>query len=141
MYEIKQASPADAPELQILLRQLGYDSAEQDIAKALASPKEGTDVYAAFAGSRLVGFISLIYYFYFPLQQQVCRITTLVVQEDLQGNGVGSCLISFAKKKAAEHSCVLLEVTTSISRKKAQKYYEALGFKKASYRYYQELAG
>ncbi|MDP2523825.1 GNAT family N-acetyltransferase [Neptunomonas phycophila] len=89
--------------------------------------------------SMLIGFMSLIYFFYFPLQKQNCRITSLVVDEYARGNGVGKRLIDHALEKAKSLSCAQLEVTTSLTREATQAYYERSGFIKSSFRYYLDL--
>ncbi|WP_394165514.1 GNAT family N-acetyltransferase [Neptunomonas phycophila] len=89
--------------------------------------------------SMLIGFMSLIYFFYFPLQKQNCRITSLVVDGYARGTGVGKRLIDHALEKAKSLSCAQLEVTTSLTREATKAYYERSGFIKSSFRYYLDL--
>ena len=140
MCEILPAKLHDTLAIATLLKQLGYESDEQSIGCAISLPEKESAVFIAKVDNQVVGFMSLIYFYYFPIQKYVCRITAIVVDESSRGTGVGKKLIELAKSKANENACIQLEVTTSLLRVQTQKYYESLGFKKASYRYILPLA-
>ena len=82
-----------------------------------------------FDGSFLRMSKYLLYFFYFPLQKSLCRITAIVVDESVRNVGVGKKLINFAATQAQTRSCAQLEVTTSLARNATQAYYESIGFK------------
>ncbi|NVK55311.1 MAG: GNAT family N-acetyltransferase [Alteromonadaceae bacterium] len=136
MVEILKAEPAHAHEVKDLLKQLGYESQESQLLSVLSQVDANSEVFIAKKGSRVIALMSLIYFFYFPTQKSLCRITAIVVNENMRNTGVGKKLIQFAATQAASKSCAQLEVTTSLARKATQAYYERMGFKKASYRYY-----
>ena len=139
MLTIRNAIKEDAPAIQNLLEQLGYESELANLELSLSAQSADSEVFVALDGQRPVGFISLIYFDYFPLQESVCRITAITVDEKARGTGVGTKLIDFAANKALEKACVQLEVTTSLAREKTQRYYAYLGFEKASFRYVKSL--
>lgn len=137
--DILKAAPDHAHEVKSLLNQLGYESHESELVSALSQQDPNSEVLVAKKGTKLIAFMSLIYFYYFPMQKSLCRITTIVVNETMRNAGVGKKLIRFATSQAASKSCAQLEVTTSLARKATQAYYERIGFKKASYRYYLDI--
>lgn len=139
MCDIFKAKSEDVFAIKNLLSQLGYETEQDELQLAIALPQEQSDAFVAILGSEVIGFMSVIYFFYFPLQKKVCRITSIVINESHRGTGVGKQLIEFCELKAMENCCVQLEVTTSLLREKTQKYYEYLGFNRSSYRYYLDI--
>lgn len=139
MVEIIKAEPTHAHEIKGLLQQLGYESQELELISALSQQDDCSEVFIVKKGNQVIAFMSLIYFFYFPIQKSLCRITAIVVDENLRNAGVGKKLINFAATQAKAKSCAQLEVTTSLARKATQAYYERIGFKKASYRYYSDI--
>lgn len=136
---IRQAQIADLNVITSLLLQLGYSATEAQLHQYLDGPKRSDEIYLAESEGAVVGLISLIFFDYFPSQQQICRITALVVAEASRGLGVGTQLIDFAKGRASERGCRQLEVTTSMRREQTQAYYESIGFEKTSFRYIQAI--
>ncbi len=139
MLEITKADIAHAERIQALLVQLGYNASIAEVKSGLNSQDPHSDLYVARLEGRVIAFMSLIYFYYFPIQKQNCRITAIVVDEEVRKTGVGRQLIQFAQVKARQHACAQLEVTTSLERKATQAYYEHNGFIKASFRYYLNL--
>ncbi|WP_232849818.1 GNAT family N-acetyltransferase [Bowmanella yangjiangensis] len=139
MVDILTASSAHAGSIQILLQQLGYQCEVAEIISAIDTPDANSDLFVAINHGEVVGFMSLIYFFYFPLQKRNCRITALVVDEHARSTGVGKKLINHALGQAKKLSCAQLEVTTSLAREATQAYYERVGFIKSSFRYYLDV--
>lgn len=137
--EIRKAKIEDVSTIQDLLKQLGYESCSSELEKSLSQNSADHDVYVAVTKHQTVALISLIYFYYFPLQNYICRITAIAVDEPFRGTGVGTMLIKFAQEKALNRSCAQLEVTTSLLREKTQKYYETIGFTKSSFRYFKNI--
>lgn len=138
---IRQAQITDHNAMTALLLQLGYCATEAQLQQYLNNPNRTDEIYLAESEGVVVGLISLIFFDYFPSQQQICRITALVVTEASRGLGVGTQLIDFAKDRASKRGCCQLEVTTSMRREKTQAYYESIGFEKTSFRYIQAIEG
>ena len=136
--EIRKAEKDDANRISILLLQLGYETTPSKIADMLSDSENGI-VYVAVLDNNVVALMSIIYFTYFPSAQKLCRITSIVVDENLRGSGIGSKLIDYAKSTALADRCDVIEVTTSLKREKTQAYYESVGFKKTSYKYVQKL--
>jgi ribosomal protein S18 acetylase RimI-like enzyme len=139
MVDILKAEPDHAHEVKDLLKQLGYESQESELISSLSKQDPNSEVFIAKKGTQVIAFMSLIYFYYFPIQKSLCRITAIVVDENARNTGIGKRLIGFASIQAQTKSCAQLEVTTSLVRKTTQAYYERIGFKKASYRYYLDI--
>lgn len=139
--QIRPAQLTDLNPIASLLLQLGYSATEAQLQQYLNNPNRTDEIYLAESNGVVVGLISLIFFDYFPSQQQICRITALVVTEASRGLGVGTQLIDFAKDRASKRGCCQLEVTTSMRREKTQAYYESIGFEKTSFRYIQAIEG
>ena len=140
MLDITKADIVHAERIQALLVQLGYNASIAEVKTGLNSQDPHSDLYVARLEGRVIAFMSLIYFYYFPIQKQNCRITAIVVDEEVRKTGVGRQLIQFAQVKARQHACAQLEVTTSLERKATQAYYEHNGFIKTSFRYYLNLS-
>lgn len=135
----RKAIDDDSLAIKELLHQLGYSSPVESISETINSSDENSELFVTLVDGKVVAFMSLIYFYYFPSNCRVCRITGITVDASVRGRGVGSQLIAFASEMGQQNNCKQLEVTTSLVREKTQKYYEFLGFKKASLRYYQPI--
>jgi N-acetylglutamate synthase-like GNAT family acetyltransferase len=139
MVDIVKAESVHVHSVKRLLKQLGYESQGSGLVSALSLQEPNSDVFVAVSESKVIALMSLIYFYYFPIQKPVCRITAIVVDESVRNTGVGKKLIHFAAAQAKNKSCAQLEITTSLARKATQEYYEYMGFTKASYRYYLDI--
>jgi GNAT superfamily N-acetyltransferase len=139
--EIRLASREDAPEAQLLLRQLGYDLAMEELAARLGefSARAGDPVLVAADGGKIIGLIALHWAVMLHVAQPVARITALVVREDARGGGVGRALVEAGAERAARAGCGLLELTTGLRRADAQAFYEAIGFRASALRLVRSL--
>lgn len=138
--DINKANPSHANEILTLLSQLGYESTLDKLKRLLDQADRSDEIYVAQINDKVVGLMSVIYFDYFPSQEKICRITSLVVDRNIRGTGVGKQLIDFAKYLGNREFCSTLEVTTSLARLATQQYYENIGFNKTSYRYALELS-
>ena len=142
---IRLAQLHDAESILVLLEQLGYALPVATLAQTLTeyqdNPQSRSDellVYEqhnAQGDLQVVAVMALMFFDYFPALSRICRITAIVVDADMRGQGVGSQLIAFAKERGKQENCQLLELTTSTQRIATQQYYESIGFTKTSFRY------
>ncbi|MGI2159418.1 GNAT family N-acetyltransferase [Shewanella baltica] len=142
---IRLAQLHDAQSIQLLLEQLGYVLPVAALAKTLTecqnNPHSRTDellVYEqlnALGEPQVVAVMALMFFDYFPALSRICRITAIVVDADMRGQGIGTQLIDFAQARGRQEACQLLELTTSTQRIATQQYYESIGFTKTSFRY------
>lgn len=70
----------------------------------------------------------------------VARITTLVVNEQARGKGVGRLLVQAGAGLARQAGCKVLELTTARHRTDAQAFYKSIGFPASSLRLHRDLS-
>jgi len=125
---IRPATPHDAASLSRLLDQLGYptDSAEipERIDKLHARP--GTRVLVAENESGDVVGVATIHLFEsLHSSEPVAWLTTVVVDEQARGQGVGSALVTRAEKWAIDHGARRISLTSAVRRERAHEFYKA----------------
>ena len=141
MVDIRRAHQDDAAGVQALLRQLGYQSSEEDVRRKLGLLSERTSdpVLVAVEGERLLGVIALHWTPMLHLAAPLARITALVVRDDTRGTGVGRRLVDAGAALARNAGCGQLELTTALRRTDAQTFYRAIGFTESSVKLVREL--
>ena len=134
--EIRAAKIEDSEHISALMLQLGYQvTSAQTSEMILVHQKRNNEVYVGLLDNKVRAVIALIYFDYFPGAQQLCRITALVVDESIRGQGYGTKLIRLAQARAKARQCSGIELTTNFRRQKTHAYYEHLGFEKTSYKF------
>ena len=130
MVEIRPMCQRDAPQIQALLEQLGYPIPVQALHERMAQfdGRSSDPVLVACRGDRIVGLIAVHCTSMLHLDAPIARITTLVVDPQAHGGGVGRALVDAAETLARDAGCAILEVTTAFHRTDAQAFYRAIGF-------------
>ena len=138
--EIRPACADDVGELARLLTPLGYPLAAADVrAVWSAFEAEGNSALVVPRGERLVGLITLHRMTALHRPRPVGRITSLFVDPDARGQGLGRQLVRAAERTLAEAGCGLIEVTSHRRRDDAHRFYEHLGYAETSLRFAREL--
>ncbi|HVV23699.1 MAG TPA: GNAT family N-acetyltransferase [Pseudonocardiaceae bacterium] len=57
------------------------------------------------------------------------QIEAVRVRADMRGSGLGTTLITWAVDTARERGCVMVQLTSDLSRTAAHRFYERLGFR------------
>lgn len=89
-------------------------------------------LFSAHLGKRVVGVIGL------RIQDDLCwghnlYIDDLVVEQTLQGKGIGQALMKFAENLARSEKCQYVRLASGISKTKAHEFYERLGYHQTSF--------
>ncbi len=138
--EIRPSRIDDTYPIADLLHQLGYETEPRELEALILKSLDGDGlVCVGIRDGTVVAVMSLIFFDYFPSGEKLCRITSMVVDEKVRGLGVGTKMVEHAKSRASAAGCSRLEVTTSLEREQARRFYESSGFRKSSYRYVQVL--
>jgi len=134
--EIRPATQSDAPALETLVRQLGYDEHAADIAARLAVLEDaGLVALVAELDGRVVGCLATSIMPVLHRPKPVGRISMMVVEEGLRSQGIGAQLVRAAEDWLKRQGCGLIEVTSNVKREKAHRFYERLGFERTSFRF------
>ena len=144
---IREASPADLPQLMQLIAQsdMSPDNClTADQAKELYNKIAATGchtIYVAELNSAIVGTFSLI------VVQQLSHngaksiiAEDVVVKSELQGQGIGQQMMKFATELGQALGCYKIALSSGNARTEAHAFYEKFGFKKDGYRFALELA-
>jgi GNAT superfamily N-acetyltransferase len=139
--DLRNATPADADEVAVLLGALGYPCDPEDAAERIAAVLHNDRQALLLARRRGVacGLLSLDFMYYLPLGTATCRVTALVVSDDARGHGVGRALLRDAERRARAGGAARLEVTSAGHRTEAHAFYRACGFSDGAARFVKSL--
>jgi GNAT superfamily N-acetyltransferase len=135
--DLRNATPADAEDVAILLTALGYPCDAADAAERIAMVLHNDRQTLLLARLQGVasGLLSLDFMYYLPLGTTTCRVTALVVSEDARGHGLGRLLMRDAERRARLGGAARLEVTSAGHRTEAHAFYRACGFSEGAVRF------
>jgi len=137
---IRPAAARDSAALAGLIRQLGYEATEAEVAGRLAEMEaEGRVVLVAELGGAVAGCLSTSVMRVLHRPAPVGRISMMVVAEPLRGRGIGAELVRAAEQALAAQGCYMVEVTSHVRRTDAHRFYERLGYERTSVRLAREL--
>lgn len=129
--DIHEASANDVAELVALFAQLGYGASPEEVSSRVeelgADPQ--SRFFVAILDGRLVGAVTL---YFVPVAHQAgswCRLTALIVDEQVRGRGVGQALVAASEEAARAASCARVEATSATARADAHAFYERLGYR------------
>jgi len=83
-------------------------------------------------GGAVVGVMSLHWSPLLHRERPIGRITALVVDEPVRGQGIGRALVLEAHRIFDELGCGAVEVTSNVRRAEAHMFYRALGYEQPS---------
>ena len=132
---IRAAMAEDAPALERLIDQLGYEAAAADVAERLkAMQRDGRLVLVAVLDGRVVGCLSTSVMQVLHRPAPVGRISMMVVEAAVRNRGIGAKLVRAAERALVAEGCQLVEVTSNLARTEAHRFYERLGYERSSVR-------
>jgi len=142
MYPIRTANEGDAKQIARLLTELGHPTAAEAVAARWREWAAGgnTALVAARPDGTLVGVATTHRMVVLHRPKAVGRITSLVVDAGVRGQGIGRALVAAAEHELAAAGCGLLEVTSNQRRTEAHAFYEHLGYERTSLRFFKDLA-
>jgi predicted N-acetyltransferase YhbS len=137
---IRPAETRDVAALEELIRQLDYAADSADVAARLAAIRvDGREVLVAELDGRVVGCLSTSVMQVLHRPKPVGRISMVVVDESLRGQGIGTALIRAAEQLLVAAGCGIVEVTSNLRRTEAHGFYERIGYERTSLRFVIDL--
>jgi ribosomal protein S18 acetylase RimI-like enzyme len=144
-FEVREAVIEDAFEVIRLFALLGHaQPAGTDSARLAAFFGQGQNVLVATLTDSappapLLGAITLHITPVLHRAGPIGRLTALVVDESVRGQGIGQALVAAAEVYLAGHGCAMIEVTSNKKRTDAHAFYEKLGYTATSFRFAKSL--
>lgn len=141
-FAIRAAAAGDAPRLGVLLDQLGYPAAPAEVIARLSRVERCgyavalvTDIDGAVIGLATGHVLPSIH-----ATSLAAWLTTLVVDQQVTGKGVGKALTGAIEAWARSHGAVRLSVTSGLHRDGAHAFYEHVGYARTGVRLSKVLA-
>ena len=125
---IRLAERGDGALLSALFAQLGYPTPGEEVDGRLAEPDPAREVLVAERHGNMVGV--LIWHRLQPMHLAPAwgLISALVIDEGARGGGIGALLLAAAEQRAAALGCGQLELSSSLKREGAHRFYLAQGY-------------
>jgi len=127
---VRDAVPADAYRIAMLLTQLGYPATGPEVADRLRYWLDDrfSRVLVADSAGHVIGCLSIHAVPYLEKTGRWARIESLVVDTAARRTGTGYLLVAAAEDIAQGWGCLAVEVTSARSRAEAHPFYRRLGF-------------
>ena len=141
-YWIRDAELNDAPELAVLMCELGYETKRTEMERRLklilSNPAYKT--FVAVMDGRVCGMIGTLTCPSYEHNDAGGRILALVIFNRARRRGIGRALIATAEKDFAQRGIVRVAVDTRLTREDAHKFYESLGYERNGWRFVKQLS-
>lgn len=134
---IRRAEFRDTKEISYLMTELGYDASSSLLDKKLTefSQTPIDAVFVAEIDGTIAGCISCHITSLFHQEGSAGRITSLVIDKENRGMGVGKRLVCEAETFFRLHGCVKSEVTSGDHRPEAHAFYRSCGYEQDERRF------
>ena len=132
---IRAPLSSDATAMAHLFTQLGYAAEADELLPRLLGQDAATRVLLAEQAERVVGV--LVWHWLQPLHVAPAwgLISALVVDDGARGGGIGAALLCEAERQAREAGCSQLELSSSIKREAAHRFYLAQAYQERPKRF------
>jgi GNAT superfamily N-acetyltransferase len=133
---IREANAEDAGPIARLLEQLGYPSTSEEVAARLLRLNDfgSAIVHVAEVHVQPVGVITCHVFPSIHATAPTAWLTTLVVDKQFAGKGIGTALTSSAEGWARSRGASRIVVTSGNHRDGAHAFYERLGYERTGVR-------
>jgi len=138
---IRDAELNDAPELAVLMCELGYETnpAEMQTRLALILSNPAYKTFVAIVNGSVCGMIGTLTYSSYEHNDASGRILALVTSSSARRRGIGRALIATAEKDFAQRGIRRVSLDTRLTREDAHKFYELLGYERNGWRFVKQL--
>jgi GNAT superfamily N-acetyltransferase len=125
---VRRALQGDCAAMAHLFEQLGYAAQPRELSERLLLEEPAREVLLACAGTEVLGV--LVWHVLHPLHVAPSwgLISALVIDEATRGSGVGALLLAAAEVRAQALGCGQLELSSSLKREGAHRFYLAQGY-------------
>jgi hypothetical protein len=123
----------DAPQLLILMKQLGYPQTDESMKSRIRtySCEPNHQILVATRGKKIVGFIAFVIYELFVSEGKRCHIEGLIVEANQHTLNVRRKLLQAVEVFARENNSKVIDLTAGLSRSQkdgTHDFYKFLGY-------------
>jgi ribosomal protein S18 acetylase RimI-like enzyme len=138
---IRDAELNDAPELALLMCELGYETqrAEMETRLKLILSNPAYKTFIAIMDGCVCGMIGTLTYPSYEHNDPSGRTLALVTLSAARRRGIGRALIATAEKDFAQKGIRRVALDTRVNREDAHKFYESLGYERNGWRFVKRL--
>jgi ribosomal protein S18 acetylase RimI-like enzyme len=138
---IRDAELNDAPELAVLMCELGYqtDRTEMETRLELILLNPAYITFVAIMDGTVCGMIGTLTYPSYEHNDASGRILALVTSSTARRRGIGRALIATAEKDFARRGISRVSLDTRLTREDAHKFYQLLGYERNGWRFVKQL--
>ena len=138
---IRDAELNDAPELAVLMCELGYETkrTEMETRLKLILSNPAYKTFVAIMDGCVCGMIGTLTYPSYEHNDPSGRILALVTLSAARRRGIGRALIATAEKDFAQRGIRRVALDTRFSREDAHNFYELLGYERNGWRFVKQL--
>ena len=137
---VRRATAADAVDMTRLIDELGYAVTADDVESRLAEiDAAGHCALVAEMDGRVIGCLTTSVTLVLHRPAPVGRISLMVVDQAFRSRGVGAQMIGAAERLLADKGCQLVEVTSSLRRVDAHRFWERNGYERTSARFAKQV--
>jgi ribosomal protein S18 acetylase RimI-like enzyme len=138
---IRNAELNDAPELAVLMCELGYETrrTEMETRLKLILSNPAYKTFVAIMNGCVCGMIGTLTYPSYEHNDASGRIVALVTSGALRRRGIGRALVATAEKDFAQKGIRRVALDTRLTREDAHKFYESLGYERNGWRFVKQL--
>ena len=139
---IRDAELNDAPELAVLVCELGHqtDHTEMETRLELILLNPAYKTFVAIMDASVCGMIGMLTYPSYEHNDASGRILALVTSRTARRRGIGRALIATAEKDFAQRGIRRVSLDTRPTREDAHKFYQLLGYERNGWRFVKQLS-
>lgn len=137
----RAAEAGDAELLAPLLTQLGYPADAHEVPGRLEALAQFPMAVAlvAIIGKKVIGLITVHVFPSLHVSQPVAWITSLVVDSEHRGQGIGSALVGEGERWARENRAKRISVSSALHREETHRFYEVRDYLRTGLRFTKTL--
>lgn len=142
---IRMAAITDAGAIAALLVQLGYPCTAEQAARRITLVNADTEqaIFVAVQASNkteiCVGFAAVASLYSFHLGAKLCRLSSLVVDQETRSMGIGKQLLERAESWARTNHCHCIELASNMKRSDAHRFYQRENYQGSALRFVKHL--
>lgn len=142
MFTIRYATPNDLEDVYRLICDLeGKPLSSKHFAQNYEANLSDSSIHYLVAcdDEKVIGFLSIHVQRILHHENLTCELQELYILPDYRSRGVGRLMMEYAKKLAVNLGLEEIELTTRVSRTRAQEFYKRLGYANTHLKFVKKL--